>query len=58
MGVAQTITQTLGTNLGKALSPLRAGESKLASRKLGVAGLRSLEVKSSAFPEGGALPHA
>lgn len=55
MGLAQQIEKSIG----KAMAPIRAGSGKLASRKLGVSEkMRTLEVKSPAFPERGALPLA
>jgi Raf kinase inhibitor-like YbhB/YbcL family protein len=55
MGLAQQIEK----GIGKAMAPIRAGNDKLASRKLGLTEkMRTLEVKSSAFPERGTLPLA
>lgn len=55
MGLAQQIEKSIG----KVMAPIRAGRDKLASHKLGVTeDMRTLDVSSSAFPEGGTLPLA
>lgn len=53
MGLARDI----GKNIGKAIEPIRAGDDKLASRKLRVTEAnRTIDVTSSAFTDGGSLP--
>ena len=53
MGLAHDI----GKNIGKALEPIRAGDDKIAARKLGVTeAIRSIDVRSTAFTDGGSLP--
>jgi Raf kinase inhibitor-like YbhB/YbcL family protein len=53
MGLAHDIRK----NIGKAIEPIRAGDDKLASRRLGVTdGIRTIEITSSAFTDGGSLP--
>ena len=53
MGIAHDI----GKNIGKAIEPIRAGDDKLASRKLrATEAMRTLDVTSSAFTDGGSLP--
>jgi hypothetical protein len=54
MGLARQV----GKNIGKAMASIRAGDDKLASRKLGDGTARTLEVTSSAFTDGGMLPRA
>jgi len=52
MGLSHELT----AKIGKKLEPIRAGVDKLASRKLGVAAVATLDVRSSAFAHGGTLP--
>ncbi len=53
MGLAHEI----GKNLGKVIEPIRAGDDKIAARKLGVAEeTRTIDVTSTAFTDGGSLP--
>lgn len=53
MGLAREI----GKNLGKVIEPIRAGDDKIAARKLGVAEeTRTIDVTSTAFTDGGSLP--
>jgi len=52
MGLAHDV----GKTIGKAMTPLRAGEAGLASQKLGVLGRRTLDVTSPSFTDGGSLP--
>ena len=53
MGIAHDI----GKNIGKAIEPIRAGDDKLASRKLrATEANRTITVTSSAFTDGGSLP--
>jgi Raf kinase inhibitor-like YbhB/YbcL family protein len=53
MGLAHEI----GKNIGKAIEPIRAGDDKIASRKLGVTeASRTIDVTSTAFTDGGSLP--
>ncbi|MDB4943228.1 MAG: YbhB/YbcL family Raf kinase inhibitor-like protein [Labilithrix sp.] len=54
MGLAHDLQFTLG----RAIAPLRAGDETLASRRLGVVPLRTIDVTSSAFTDGGSLPRA
>jgi len=54
MGLARQV----GKNIGRAMASIRAGGDKLASRKLGKDGSRTLDVTSSAFTDGGMLPRA
>lgn len=52
MGIAHSAAVTLG----KALSPVHAGEHKLASQKLELGNLTSIIVTSDAFANGNPLP--
>lgn len=52
MGIAHTAV----SRIGKALRPVHAGESKLASQRLGLGNLTSIVVRSDSFPNDGALP--
>jgi Raf kinase inhibitor-like YbhB/YbcL family protein len=55
MGLAREI----GKSIGKVIEPIRAGDDKIASRKLGVnEDIRSIDVTSTAFTDGGTLPVA
>ncbi len=53
MGIAHDI----GKNIGKVIEPIRAGDDKLASRKLrATEAMRTIQITSSAFTDGGSLP--
>jgi Raf kinase inhibitor-like YbhB/YbcL family protein len=53
MGLAHEI----GKSIGKVIEPIRAGDDKIAARKLGVAEeTRTINVTSTAFTDGGSLP--
>jgi Raf kinase inhibitor-like YbhB/YbcL family protein len=53
MGIAHDIR----INIGKVIEPIRAGDDKIAARKLHVTErMRTITVASSAFPDGGELP--
>lgn len=53
------LAHQFGKNLGKAIGPIRAGDEKLAAHRLRLTDdLRTLDVKSPAFPHGGMLPLA
>lgn len=55
MGLAHEI----GKNIGRAIEPIRAGDDKIASRKLRVTeDMRSIVVTSPAFTDGGSLAAA
>jgi phosphatidylethanolamine-binding protein (PEBP) family uncharacterized protein len=46
-----------GKNIGKVIEPIRAGDDKIAARKLSVAeDTRTINVTSAAFTDGGSLP--
>jgi len=51
------IAHELGKNIGKVIEPIRAGDDKLASRKLrATEAMRTIQITSSAFTDGGSLP--
>ena len=53
MGLAHAI----GKNLGRVIEPIRAGDVKIAWRRLGVdEDTRTIKVTSAAFTDGGSLP--
>lgn len=52
MGLAHEV----GKNIGRAIAPFRAGANKLASRKIRVPSVRTLEVKIGSFEDGGTIP--
>jgi Raf kinase inhibitor-like YbhB/YbcL family protein len=58
-----TMTETLSNAgklvrhvLGKALSPVRAGEDKIVSHQSGTTGMPGLQVRSGTFTSGGVIP--
>jgi Raf kinase inhibitor-like YbhB/YbcL family protein len=53
MGLAHEV----GKSIGKVIEPIRAGDDKIAARKLSVAeDTRTINVTSTAFTDGGSLP--